>query len=78
MGVTFRGGSDEATEDSIFSVVPVMGAAVVGAQALNSGDVGCPVSSLKVAPRLLETRVSITSTDVDRVGVKPMTIGVKC
>ena len=36
------------------------------------------MSSLKVAPRLLETGVSVTSTDVDRVGVKPMTIGVKC
>ena len=64
MEVTVRGGSDEATEDGIISVVPVMGAAVVGARALNSGGVGYPMSSLKVAPRLLETGVSITSTDV--------------
>jgi hypothetical protein len=54
------------------------GAAMVGARALNSGGVGCPVSSLKVAPRLLETGMSVTSTEVDWVGVKPMTKGVKC
>jgi hypothetical protein len=41
------------------------GVAVVGARALNSGGVGCLVSSLKIAPRLLDTRVSITSTEVD-------------
>ena len=63
--MTVRGGSDKATEDGIVLVVRVMGAAVVGARALNSGSVGYPMSLLKVAPRLLETGVSITSTDVD-------------
>ena len=52
-------------------------AAEAGRDALNSGGVGCPVSSLKVAPKLHETRVSITSTASDFVGVKPMTIRVK-
>jgi hypothetical protein len=56
---------DEATDDGIISIVPVTGAAVVGARALNSGGVGYSVSSLKVAPRLLETGVSVTSTKVD-------------
>ena len=63
--MTVRGGSDEATEDGIVLVVPVMGVAMVGARALNSGGVGYPVSSLKVAPRLLEIGVSVTSTNVD-------------
>ena len=63
--MTVRGGSDEATEDGIISVVPVTRVAVVGARTQNSGGVGCPMSSLKVAPRLLETRVSITSTNMD-------------
>ena len=49
----------------------------VGRDALNSGGVGCPVSSLKVAPKLHETGVSITSTASNFLGVKPMTIGVK-
>jgi hypothetical protein len=46
-------------------VVLVTRAAVVGARALNSSGVGCLASSLKVAPRLLETGVSVTSTEVD-------------
>ena len=78
VGVIVRGGSNEAIEDEIISVVPMTGATVVGARTRNSGGVGYPMSSLKVAPNLLETGVSVTSTDVDRVGVKPMTIGVKC
>ena len=63
--MTARDGSDEATEDGIISVVPMTGAAMVGARTRNSGDIGYPVSSLKVAPRLLETGVSITSTNMD-------------
>ena len=63
--MTVRGSSDEATEDRIVSVVLVTGAAVVGARTHNSVGVGCPVSSLKVAPRHLEIGESITSTDVD-------------
>jgi len=40
-------------------------AAKVGRHALNSSGVGCLVSSLKVAPKLHETRVSITSMASD-------------
>jgi hypothetical protein len=63
--VTIEDGSDEATEDGIISVVPVTGAAVVGARTQNSRGVGYPVSSLKVAPKLRETRVSVTNIDLD-------------
>ena len=65
VGVTVRGGSDKATEDRIVLVIPMIGAAVVGARTQNSGGVGCPVSSLKVAPKLLEIGMSVTSTDMD-------------
>ena len=51
------------TDDGIVFVVPVIGATEVGIGTRNSGGVGYPVSSLKVAPRLLETRVSVTSTE---------------
>ena len=63
--MTIRGGSDKEIEDGIISVVAMTRAAVVGAGTQNSGGVGCPVSSLKVAPKLLETGLSITSTNVD-------------
>jgi len=56
-------GSDDATDDGIVLVVPIIGATVVGTGTHNFGGVDCPVSSLKVAPRLLETRVSVTSTE---------------
>ena len=55
-------GSDDATDDGIISVVSVIGAAVVGIGTHNSSSVGYPISSLKVAPRLLETGVSVTSS----------------
>jgi hypothetical protein len=53
---------EEATDDGIVSVVPVTGAPVasvigtakVVAKDQNSGGVGWPMSSLKVAPRLQE------------------------
>ena len=54
-------GSDDATDDGIISVVLVTGAAMVGTGTQNTRGVGYPVSSLKVALRLLETRVSITN-----------------
>ena len=63
--MTVKGSSNKATEDRIILVVPMTEAAVVGARTWNSDSVGYPVSSLKVAPRLLETRVSVMSTDVD-------------
>ena len=63
--MTVRGSSDEATEDEIILVVPVTGVAMVGARTHNSGGVCYPMSSLKVALRLLEIGVSITSTNMD-------------
>ena len=62
-GMTVAGGSDDATDDGSVSVVPVTGAMVEGLGTHSSGGVGCPVNSLKVAPKLLETRVSVTSID---------------
>ena len=61
--ITIRGGSNDAIDDGSISVVLVTRATVVGTGTHNSGGVGCPVSSLKVAPRLLETGVSVTSTE---------------
>ena len=55
--------SDDATDDGSVSVVPVTRATMVGTGTHSSGCVGCPVSSLKVAPRLLETRMSVTSAE---------------
>ena len=63
--VTIRGGSNEATEDGRVSVISMTRAAVVGARTQKSRGVGCPMSSLKVAPKLLDTRVSITNIDSD-------------
>ena len=62
-GITVGDGSDDATDDGSISVVPVTGATVVGTGTHNSGGVGFPVSSLNVATRLLDTRVSVTSTE---------------
>ena len=61
--MTVVGGSDDATNDGSISVVPVTRATVVGAGTRSSGGVGYPVSSLKVASRLLEIGLSITSTE---------------
>ena len=61
--ITISGGSDDATDDGSVSVVLVTGATVEDAETRNSGGVGYPISSLKVAPRLLETGVSVTSID---------------
>ena len=62
-GITIVGGFDDATDDGSVLVVLVTGATVVGAGTHSSGGVGCPVSSLKVTSRLLETGVSVTSTE---------------
>jgi hypothetical protein len=61
--VTIGGGSVESTDDRIISVVPMTRAIVVEVRTRNSRGVGYPVSSLKVAPKLRETGVSITNTD---------------
>ena len=63
VGITKAGGSDDAIDEGSVSVVPVIGATMEGLGACNSGGVGCPVNSLNVAPRLLKTRVSVTSID---------------
>ena len=52
------GGFDDATDEGSVSVVPIIGATVKGLGTCSSGGVGCPINSLKVAPRLLVTRVS--------------------
>ena len=54
---------DDATDDGIISIVPVTGAVVVGIETRNTRGVGCPISSLKVVLRLLETRVSVTNAE---------------
>ena len=61
--MTIAGGSDDATEEGSVSVVPVIGATIEGLGTCKYGGVGCPVNSLKVAPRLLETEVSGTSSE---------------
>ena len=75
--MTIAGDSDDATDDGSISVVLVAGATVEGPGTHSSSGVGCPVNSLNVAPRLLETRVSVTSIEELCAGVKPVTRGVK-
>jgi len=55
--------SDDATAEGSISVVPVIGATVEEPGTCKYGGVGCPVNSLKVAPRLLGTEVSGTSSE---------------
>ena len=55
--------SDDATEEGSVSIVAVIGVAVEGPGTCRYGRVGYPINSLKVAPRLLETEVSGTSTE---------------
>jgi hypothetical protein len=71
-------GSDDATEEGSVSVVPITRAMVVGTGTCRSSGVGCPVNSLKEAPRLLATVVSGTSSEDVSVGVKPIRNGVNC
>jgi len=61
--MTIADGSDDATEEGSVSVVLVIGATVEGLGACRYGGVGYPINSLKVAPRLLETEVSGTSSE---------------
>ena len=61
--MTVAAGSDDAIEEESVSVVPVIGATVEGPGICKYGRVGCPVNSLKVNPRLLETKVSGTSSE---------------
>ena len=77
-GITVVACSDDATKEGSVSIMPVTGAMVVGTGICRSGGVGCPVNSLKEAPRLLDTVVSGTSSDDVSVGVKPVRNGVNC
>ena len=61
--MTGAASSDDATEEGSVSVVPVIGATVEGPETCRYGGVGCPVNSLKEAPRLLDTVVSGTSSE---------------
>ena len=61
--MTEAAGSNDATEEGSVSVVPVIGATVEGPGTCRYGRVGCPVNSLKEAPRLLDTVVSGTSSE---------------
>ena len=70
--MTEAAGSDDATEEGIVSVVPVIGATVEGPGTCKYGGVGCPVNSLKEVPRLLDTVVSGTSNEKVSAGVKPV------
>ena len=61
--MTVADGSDDATEEGTISVVLVIGATMEGPRTYKYDGVGCPVNSLKVTPRLLETEVSGTSSE---------------
>ena len=56
--MTEAAGSDDATDEGSVSVVLVIGATIEGPGTCKYGGVGCPVNSLKDAPRLLNTVVS--------------------
>ena len=61
--MTGAAGSDDATKEGSVSIVPVIGATIEGLETCKYGGVGYSVNSLKVAPRLLDTVVSSTSSD---------------
>ena len=70
--MTKAAGSDDANDEESISVVPVIGATIEGPRTCKYGGVGCPVNSLKEAPRLLDTVVSGTSSEDVSVSVKPV------
>ena len=61
--MTVTGSSNDATKEGSVSVVLVIGATMEGPGTCRYGGVGCSVNSLNVAPRLLETEVSSTSSE---------------
>ena len=71
-------GSKDATEEGSLCVVTATGVTIEGPGAYKCGGVGCPINSLKEAPRLLETEVSSSSSDDVCAGVKPVCNGVNC
>ena len=70
--MTRAAGSDNATKEGSVSVVSIIDATIEGPGTCKYGRVGCPVNSLKVAPRLLGTEVSGTSSEDVSAGVKPV------
>ena len=70
--MTIVGGPDDATEEGSVSIVSIIGATIEGPRTCRYGRVGCPVNSLKEAPRLLDTVVSGTSSEDVSAGVKPI------
>ena len=70
--MTKAAGSDDATNEGSVSIVPVIGATIEGPRTCKYGGVGCPMNSLKDAPRLLDTVVYSTSSEGVSVGVKPV------
>ena len=62
-GMTVAGGSDDAIKEGNVYVILIIGATVEGPGTCKYGEVGCSINSLKVAPRLLETEVSDTSSE---------------
>ena len=70
--MTEAAGSDGATDEGSVSVVPVIGSTIEGPGTCKYGGVGCPINSLKDAPRLLDTVVSGTSSEGVSADVKPV------
>ena len=70
--MTVSAGSDDATDEGSVFEVPVIGETIEGPATCRYGGVGCPVNSLKEAPRLLDTVVSSTSSEEVSAGVKPV------
>jgi len=70
--MTEAAGSDDATEEGSISIVLVIGATIEGPETYRYGGVGCPINSLKDAPRLLDTIVSGTSSEDVSGGGKPI------
>ena len=61
--MTGAASSDDATKEGSVSIVPIIGVTIEGPETCKYGRVGCPVNSLKDAPRLLDTVVSGTSSE---------------
>ena len=76
--MTEAAGSDDAIEERSVSIVSIIGATIEGPRTCRYDGVGYPVNSLNVAPRLLETEVSGTSSEDVSAGVKPVRNGVNC
>ena len=70
--MTVAAGSNDAIEEVSVSIVLVIGATLEGPGTCRYGGVGCPINSLKEAPRFLDTVVSSTSSKEVSACVKPV------